>query len=148
MLLCPRSLSHHITSHTCQHQDLCPSGLARFTEVWHALLQTTFFESSVYVGAELFLDTSSVLDRSQTGIKMSSFASSSINLGQDCCLLSSLLHSDYLYGYSLSWVGINEVCMSCFSRYIWLWSVDVLLISLVCSGLGAQALWSAFRHIF
>lgn len=36
-------------------------------------------------------------------------ASSLINLGQDCCLLSLLPHSDYLYGYSLSWVGINEV---------------------------------------
>lgn len=67
----------HITSHTCKHQDLCPSGLARFTGVRHALLQTTFFEFYVYVGAELFLGTSSVLYRSQTGIKMSSFATES-----------------------------------------------------------------------
>lgn len=36
-----------------------------------------FFESSVYAGAELFLDASSVLYRSQTGVTMSSFATES-----------------------------------------------------------------------
>lgn len=43
MLLCFRSHSHHITSHPCKQQDLCPCGLARFTGVWHVLQQTYFF---------------------------------------------------------------------------------------------------------
>lgn len=30
----------HIPSCSCNHQDLCPSDLARFTGVWHGLQQT------------------------------------------------------------------------------------------------------------
>lgn len=67
-------------------------------------------------------------------------ASSSVNLGQDRCLLSLLLRSDCLYGYGLSWVGYSIPCFFAIHLVLkcrsaadqtfvpWLWSTDSLVL--------------------